>query len=180
MAVLIESFSVVVKTKSLEHSYPGGLKQFLNTLDYIPSCYDEKLITFHFTDPEKLELFVDQMIIDSGNQLSIYDFALVDMIEGIMTHNNWLRFVRGEFFSHLSQFRNRNKNFSIAYFPDQYIIEKDIIHSIRFPIEWTPDKGVLGNDFLTQDRIESDYYFLDDENGRKLAFLKETNEQVFI
>ncbi|MDB2657612.1 hypothetical protein N9Y60_06080 [Crocinitomicaceae bacterium] len=56
----------------------------------------------------------------------------------------------------------------------------DIVHPIKFPVEWTPDKAVLGKEFLTQERIESNFYFLKDENGRKLAFLKETNEQIFI
>ena len=180
MAVLIESFSVVLNIKSLDHSYPGGFKKLLSKLTSLSYCDDDKLVVIHFTDPDQLELFVDEMIHESSNQLSIDDFALVDMVEGIMTHNNWLRFIRGEFFAHLTQFQNCNKTFSIAYFPDHYIIEEDITHTIRFPIGWTPDKGVLGKEFLTQDRIESDYYFLDDENGQKLAFIKETNEQVFI
>ncbi len=180
MAVLVEAYSVVVKTESLQRVYPCGFSSFKKQVLKHPYCFDEAVISIHFTDADDLEFFVDDIILRSNNQLTIDDFALIDMIEGVMTNNNWLRFIRGKIFAHRSEFKNCMENFAIAYIPEKYIIETDIVHTIRFPLGWTPDKAILGNDFITKDRLESDFYFIDDENGQKLAFLKDTNEQVFI
>jgi hypothetical protein len=81
MAVLTESFSVVIKKSSLNQLFARGSNSFKEYVSAQQFCHDDKLYSVHFTDVDELEQFIDEMIYKTYDQLTVNDFALIDMIE---------------------------------------------------------------------------------------------------
>lgn len=181
MAVLIESYALVIKRSSILQKHIGGIKEFEKNLQNFPYCADNELYAVHFAKADDLELFTDVLILNSysaKNPFTIDDFALVDMIEGFFTNCDWLTFIRAPFFCHHRHFLHHNAFFTVVKLGRTEVGNEAL--TIQCPKNWNPDNAVYGIRFLCDEDRENNLEFVEEADGSVTIYSTETGRQVII
>jgi hypothetical protein len=149
MAVLIEGFNIVVRNESVIKNFQGGLAEFRSSLPNSTYCTDDTLHRLGFMEVQKLE--------DYGNYLMskglIQDeIIVVDMLNGILSECDWLKFSRNRWFKDWKEYKNSDKLFSIAWHKPPIPVyglpvNEKLELEIAYPPYWNPDKALLQENF---------------------------------
>ena len=97
MSVLIEAISVVVRNKSLDSRYPGGVSGYAADCPNHTFCSDGRLSRIGFLSPRDVRFFVEMLeshgLVERRGAATI-DIAIVDQNQGPDPCCRWLDFGR--------------------------------------------------------------------------------------
>ena len=169
MAVLCESYSVVVRREAIDRRFVGGWKGFVNKLPNSSMCTDEELVRVGFLDPDLLNIYVNSLI----HEGLIYeiDIVIVDQNDGPIKDCDWIQFSK-------TQFEGGEHEVSMCWLweghkpPKGSIILKDESFVLATPMGWSPGgiKHGVGIDNLK---------FLRSEGGLDIYWDEEEKKEVF-
>lgn len=170
MAILIEAYTVILRNKTIEGKYPGGLKKYKQDAPNGSFCTDEEICGITLMVPEDVKAFIKKLegyglaYLD-GDQYT--DIALVCQLRGLLAHCDWLQFIRGDVGDgmRLSACRMTGSQCKDLFTWDNWQYERSLSRQHGF----TPD-----------DSIERSLKFLHHKDGVDVYLNLLTNEKVYV
>lgn len=95
MSVLVEAFSVIVRTSIIATKFPGGIQSYQDLCPNQTYCTDGKLIRIGFMAPKDVERFIGSLVACGMTFLEkgqAKDFVVVDQYNGPTTPCAWIDF----------------------------------------------------------------------------------------
>lgn len=170
MAILVEAYTVILRNKTIEEKYLGGLKKYKQDAPNASFCTDEEICGITLMTPADVKAFIKRLetcglVYLNGNKY--VDIALVCQLRGLLAYCDWLQFVRGDVEDgmRLSACRMTGSRCEELFTWNDWQYERSLSREHWF----TPD-----------DSIKRSLMFLHHKDGIDVYFNLLTNEKVYV
>lgn len=166
MCVLIEGISVVVKARSLEEKYTGGVAAYAATCPNDTYCADRDLVRIGFMSPYDVQRWVtdlEQQGLIFVQERQCVDVAVVDQVSGPTAPCDWLEFGR------------QPEGYTVAW------LTGTEPHEVEVPEGWTEAQSLSDSHRrLTFDQMKRELFYLRREGDTDVFADQKTGKDVYM
>jgi len=172
MAVLIEGYSVIIKSAAADQKWPGGWSAFNEAIPNKTMCIDDYLIRVGFMNYNDVLAYcalLEENGLHEATETEEGEYVIVEQLRGPKTQPDWIDF------GHVAHNRNPNQMLAAC----RYTGDEEKI--LTFPDGWKFEGSLSEKpNFVSNEEAKQRLEKIRRRDGVEVYYDKKTRKQVFV